>query len=82
MKINKKLGDKVYIEWVDAYSTDGWTTFEKAMEESNNAFCRTNALYLGESKNFIIVSHTQGDTKDNSIMGVLNIPKKWIRKIQ
>ena len=82
MKIKKKYGDKIYIEWIDAYSTDGWTTSEKAMEESNNAFCRTNALYLGESKNFIIVSHTQGDTKDNSVMGVLNIPKKWVRRIK
>ncbi|TES92008.1 MAG: hypothetical protein E3J87_06430 [Candidatus Cloacimonadota bacterium] len=82
MKIKKSFGDKIYIEWIDAYSTDGWTTSEKAMEESNNAFCRTNALYLGESKNFIIVSHTQGDTKDNSVMGVLNIPKKWVRRIK
>lgn len=82
MKINKKFGDKVYIEWVDAYSTDGWTSFEKAIVESSNAFCRTNAFYLGESKNFIIVSHTQGNTKDNSVMGVLNIPKKWIRKVK
>ena len=82
MKINKKFGDKIYIEWIDAYSNDGWTTFEKVIVESNNAFCKTNALYVGESKNFIIVSHTQGYTKDNSIMGALNIPKRWIRKVK
>ena len=82
MKVNKKFGDKVYLEWIDAYSNDGWTTVGKAMEESNNAFCRTNALYIGESKNFIVVSHTQGHTKDNSIMGALSIPKKWIRKVK
>lgn len=82
MKINKKFGDKIYIEWLGAYSTDGWTTCEKAMEESPNAFCRTTALYIGESKNFINVSHTQGKTKDNSVMGVLSVPKKWIRKVK
>ena len=82
MKINKKFGDKIYIEWVDAYSNDGWTTFEKAMEESNNAFCKTNALYIGENKNFIVISHTQGYTKDNSILGILNIPKKWVKRVK
>lgn len=82
MKIKKRFGDKIAIEWIDAYSTDGWTNFKDAIKEPPNAFCRTNALYLGESKNFIIVSHTQGKTKDNSIMGVLNIPKKWIRKVK
>ena len=82
MKINKKFGDKIYIEWTDAYTSDGWTTFEEAMKESPNALCRTNALYLGQSKNFIVVSHTQGYKKDNTLMGVLNIPKKWVRRIK
>ncbi len=82
MKINKKFGDKICLEWVDAYTTDGWTTFEKAMEESTNAFCKTSGFYVGENKNFIVVSHTQGNTKDNSIMGVVSIPKKWIRKVK
>lgn len=82
MKINKKFGDKIYIEWVDAYTNDGWTTLEKAMEESSNAFCRTSAFYIGQNKNFIVVSHTQGKSKDNSLMGVVSIPKKWLRKVR
>lgn len=82
MKIDKKFGDKIYVEWLDAYSVDGWTTYEKAMEESVNAFCKTNAFYVGESKNFIIVTHTRGKTKDNSLMGALSIPKKWIGKVK
>lgn len=82
MKINKKFGDKIYIEWIDAYTNDNWTNFDEAIKESSNAFCRTGALYVGESKNFIVVSHTQGNSKDNSMMGVLSIPKKWIRKVK
>ena len=82
MKIEKKFGDKIYIEWIDAYTTDGWTTFEKAMEESSNAFCKTNAFYLGQTKVFLVVCHTRGHTKDNCIMGVLNIPKKWITQVK
>ncbi|KKN48935.1 hypothetical protein LCGC14_0647940 [marine sediment metagenome] len=82
MKINKSFGQKIYIEWLDAYTTDGWTTFEAAMKESSNAFCKTNAFYLGQTKLFLVVCHTCGNSKDNSLMGVLNIPLKWIRKIR
>ena len=82
MKINKKFGDKIYVEWIDAYTTDGWNSVGEAMKESTNAFCRTNALYIGESKNFINISHTQGQSADNSVMGILSIPKKWIRKVK
>lgn len=81
-KPKKSFGDRIYIEWLDAYTVDGWTTFDKAMEQSRNCFCRTNALYVGETKDFITVSHTQGKNKDNSLMGILSIPKKWIRKIR
>jgi len=82
MKIDKNFGNKIYIEWIDAYSTDGWTSYTDVFKESLNAFCKTNAFYVGETENFIIVSHTQGSTKDNSLMGVLHIPKKWVRKIK
>ena len=82
MKLKKTFGQKIYIEWIDAYTSDGWTTFEEAIKESSNAFCRTNALFVSESKNFIVVSHTQGKTKNSNIMGVLSIPKKWITKIR
>ena len=58
MKVNKKFGDKVYLEWIDAYSNDGWTTVGKAMEESNNAFCRTNALYILERVKILLWYHT------------------------
>jgi len=80
MKIKKKFGDKIYIEWLDAYTVDGWTTYKKAMELTQNCFCKTNALYVGETKDFITVSHTQGKTKENSLMGILSVPKKFIRK--
>ena len=82
MKINKKFGQKIYIEWIDAYTTDGWTTFQDAMSESTNAFCRTNAFYVGQSKNFIVISHTQGRNQNNTLMGCLSIPKKWLRKVR
>ena len=82
MKINKKFGDKIYIEWIDAYTNDGWTTFQDAMSESVNAFCRTNAFYIGQSKNFIVISHTQGKSQNNILMGCLSIPKKWLRKVR
>ena len=82
MKIKKKFGDRIFIEWLDAYTTDGWVNFEKAMELSGNCLCKTNALYVGQTEDFVVVSHTQGRTKENSLMGILNIPKKWIKIIK
>lgn len=83
MKFPKKtFGMKIYIEWIDAYTVDGWTTYDGAIAESSNAFCRTNAFFVGQTKDFITVCHTQGYNKDNSLMGILKIPKKGIRKIR
>jgi len=80
--MKKKYGDKIYIEWFDACTADGWENYNEAMKIPSNAFCRTNALYIGETKEFLIVSHTQGKTKENALMGRLLIPKKWIKKIK
>jgi len=82
VKIDKSFGDKIYIEWVDAYTDDKWDTVDKASELSDNRFCCTNAFYVGKKDGFLIVCHTKGKTKDNDIMGKLYIPLKWIHKIK
>jgi len=82
MKINKKFGDKIYLEWIDAYTNDGWKSVEDSLKLDNERFCYTNAFYIGKKNGFLIVCHTIGKTAKNDIMGRLHIPEKWIRKVK
>lgn len=81
MKIKKSFGDKIYIEWVDAYAVSGWRPAESALQIPEEVYCYTNAFYVGQTKVFVIVTHTKGKTIENDIMGRLLIPKSWIRKV-
>jgi len=82
MKINKKFGDKIYIEWVDAYEDTGWKSFKDACSVPDEVYCYTSAWYISQDKDFVIISHTRGKTIKNEIMGKLLIPKSWIRKVK
>lgn len=81
-KIKKSYGDKIYIEWSDAYTEDGWKSFSDMKEISNNTYCFTNAWFVAETKDFIIVCHTIGKTQKEEMMGKLVIPKKWIKMVK
>ena len=82
MKIKKRYGDKIQIDWVDAYTEDGWKTVDEALKISDVIYCYTNAFFLGQTKDFVLVVHTKGKTNKNDVMGKLTIPKAWIRKIR
>lgn len=82
MKINKKFGDRIYFEWVDAYTEEGWKSVDEALKLSNEVYCFTNAFFLGQNKDYLMVVHTKGRTIKNDVMGKLTIPKVWIRKVK
>ena len=82
MKINKKYGDKIFVEWIDAYSEAGWKTHKEMMEIGNTVFCFTNGWYVGKTNEFLIICHTKGKNIKEDMMGKLVIPKKWIRKVK
>ena len=82
MRIKKKWGDRIYIEWVDAYSEDGWKFYKDMMEITDTVFCYTNGWYVGESKDFLVICCTKGKNIKREMMGKLVIPKKWIRKVK
>lgn len=82
MKTNKKFGDKIYIEWIDAFEESGWRFFDEVCTISDDVYCYTSAWYVSQTKDFVIVSHTKGKTKKNSIMGKLLIPKAFIKKVK
>ena len=82
MKIKKSFGDKIYLEWADAYTEDGWKSVDDALNLSNEVYCFTNAFFLGQNKDYLMVVHTKGKTNKNDVMGKLTIPKAWIRKVK
>jgi len=82
MKIKKKFGAKIYIEWTDAYEAGGWMNLKEMIEIPDEVFCFTNGWYVGEKDGFIIICHTRGKTKSNDMLGKLLIPKAWIRRIK
>uniref|UniRef100_A0A6M3JB15 Uncharacterized protein n=1 Tax=viral metagenome TaxID=1070528 RepID=A0A6M3JB15_9ZZZZ len=82
MKINKKFGDKIYVEWEDAQTEEQWGSVTDSLKLDDDRFCYTNAFYVGEKDGILIVCHTKGKTKDNDIMGKLYIPTKWIKRIK
>ena len=82
MKINKKFGDKIYIEWVDAYAAETWMSLSQMMDIPEEVYCFTNGWYIGEKDGFVVLSHTRGKTKNNDMLGKLLIPKAWIRKVK
>jgi hypothetical protein len=82
MKTKKKFGDQIYIEWIDAIERVGWKTVEEAVEVIDEVYCKTCAFYLDEDKEYVKVAHTIGKSIKNDVLGVLLIPKKWIRKIK
>lgn len=80
MKIEKKFGNRIYIEWVDAMEKTGWRNFSSATAEDEEARCFTNGFFLKEDKNHIWICHTVGKSIDDDVLGVLIIPKGWIIK--
>jgi hypothetical protein len=79
MKIPKKsFGDRIYIEWIDAYTDDGWKSVEDSLKLDDERFCYTYGFYVGKKDGFLIICHTIGKTKDNDVLGRLCIPLKWI----
>lgn len=82
MKINKSFGQKIYIEWSDAYTEDGWKSHKEMCKISDVTFCFTNAWFIHQTKDFLIVCHTKGKNIKEDLMGKLVIPKAWIKKVR
>ena len=82
MRIKKKYGERIYIKWVDTYTQDGWKSFDEMREISESLYCRTNAWFVSQTKDFIVVCHTIGKTKEEEMMGKLVLPKRCIKVVK
>jgi len=81
MKVNKKFGDRIFIEWEDAYMSSGWTSVEKA-KKLPDVYCKTLGFFISQENNFITVAMSIGKDEHSDVNGILNIPKGWIKKVK
>ncbi len=82
MKVDKKFGDRISIDWVDACEMPGWKSLSEAIKVPDEIFCRTSGYFLNQTKDFITIAHTIGLSEKNDVTGVFHIPKRWIRGVK
>ena len=81
-EIKKKFGDKIIVEWNDAYAEDEWIPFDKAIKISDKGYCKTIGFYIGQKGGYLIVASTIGKTKKEDLGGIWYIPLKWLIKVK
>ena len=82
MKVDKKYGDRIYVEWFDAYAQPGWKSYKDMMDIGDTVFCYSAGWYVGKTKDFLVICHTKGKNIREDMMGKLVIPLKWIKKVK
>ena len=65
----------VYIEWVDATTSDGWEKFD--IHQHGIDYCKSVGWLLHEDKQQIVMASTVSDNQTNQRIA---IPKAWIKK--
>lgn len=84
MRIDKKLGDVITVEWDDAIQYAEWKSAKSASEHDKSVSCVTRGFFVSQNKNFVTVCHTKAkfSIDDDSVCGILKIPKGMIRKVK
>ena len=79
--ISSSIGmTKVYIEWTDAYTRDGWDSSERVVEGCDSLMlCKSIGWLVSKNKKRVIISHT---FNTDSLMGCLHIPMACVKKIK
>lgn len=83
-KIPKKKtwGSKIYVEWIDSFTQDGWLNFDDMRTVPDETLCRTSGFYVGQNKNWLVICHTIGKTINNQCMGKVCVPLRAILKVR
>lgn len=82
MKINKKFGDAITVEWVDACERSGWLSYEDAIKVPDEIYVTTRGHYLHHTKDFLTIAASIGKSKKNEVGGIWHIPRVWIKRIR
>lgn len=80
-KIRKKPGDPIYVAWKDALTKTCWMSVSDISEDGDEN-CYTRGWFIKETKDNIFVTCTKGKTMDEDVLGYLQIPKAWIKKVR
>lgn len=71
---------RVYIEWYDAYTLDGWTPIKEAIELTDRKYLvKTIGWLMSKNKKRVIIAHSVNPALT---MGLLHIPMSCIKKIK
>ncbi len=78
--MSKRVLKGVYVEWVDANTTNEWMTYDEAIKEKVETVTSIGFLLSGGKKgqDAKLVSSAGAD---GGVMGVLTIPAQWVLKI-
>lgn len=80
---DEALCPRIYLEWVDSGSYDGWRTQEE-VDELSPYLCRSCALLIKETPFHLVVAHSETYGIDASFkkmyVGVISIPKAAIMR--
>lgn len=82
MRIDKKFGDPIEVQWTDACERTGWRSVEDALKVPDEVFVRTRGFYLGHTKDFITLANSIGRSRSNDVGGVWHIPRAWVTKLK
>jgi len=78
VKIGKKWGQRIFVEWRDAILDDEWISTISALNSDKDQICYTSAFYIGEDNHNLVVAMTIGKTEEDEVAGVWKIPKGCI----
>ena len=82
IKVDKKCGDPIYVEWIDACEREGWRSLDDALKIPDEVHVKTRGFYLGHTKEFLTTASSIGKSSKNDVGGVWHIPRAWIKKIK
>ncbi len=74
-----RVVEGVMVEWLDAATSDGWTSYEEAMKEHTVPVTSLGWLLSGGKKNEDI--RLCAGVGDDEVMQTLTIPAQWVKVI-
>lgn len=83
-----KIGDKLEIHWIDAFTQSGWWDEEEIKEKlKDRESCPTISFGILAywNKNWLVISLSDSNPKNNDLVrwGYWKaIPRKWVKKIK
>ena len=80
--VRLKMGQPVYVEWVDAFSCAGWEDVDEAISAPLPVCCSIG-FFVHQDKERFVIANTLGTRRDwDRVAGLQVIPKGSILSIE